>query len=86
MIFSLFVLDLLGFGWGRVVRQGRGEVVWNWGVLLWVLGRSLGRGELSFVRRCGSNDLGVFDTILMMSLMMSKWILWRVSRVELLGI
>ena len=28
---------------------------------------------------------GVFDAILMMSLMMSEWILWRVSRVELLG-
>ena len=30
VIFYLFVLDLLGFGGGRVVRWGRGEKVWNW--------------------------------------------------------
>ena len=22
----------------RVVKQGRGEMVWRWGILLWVLG------------------------------------------------
>ena len=38
VIFYLFVLDLLGFEWGRVVRWGRGEKVWNWVVLLWFLG------------------------------------------------
>ena len=43
MIFSLFVLDLLGLEWGGVVSQGRGVMVWDWSVLLWFLGRSLGR-------------------------------------------
>ena len=44
MIFCLFVLDLLGFVQGRGVRWDRGEMVWDWGVLLWFLGRSLGKG------------------------------------------
>ena len=44
------------------------------GVILGVILRvSLGREWLGFVRRCGSNDFWV-----------SSWILWRVSRVELL--
>ena len=38
VIFCLFVLDLLGFVQGRVVRWDRGEKVWRWGVLLWFLG------------------------------------------------
>ena len=34
MIFCLFVLDLLGFEWDRVVRWGRGEMMWDWGVFV----------------------------------------------------
>ena len=63
---------LLGFGWGRVVRWDRGdgvEIVY----FVVILGVSLSRGLLGFVRRGGSNGFGV-----------SEWILWRVSRVELL--
>ena len=50
------------------------------GVLLWFLGRSLGKEWLGFVRRDGTNDFWVFDVILMVS----EWILLRVSCVELL--
>ena len=62
MIFCLFALDLLGFGWSRVVRGGVGSEGVEMGCFVMVLEVmlrvSLDRGLLGFVRRCGSNDFG----------------------------